>query len=124
MLTVVNYFWSHLASAIPLVISHEGASGEYPGCTDLAYEKAISDGADVLDCPVQMTKDGIPICLGSINLIDRTTAAQSYSNLVTNIPELNGDGIFSFSLTWSEIQSLKRKLNSFAYDAGDLKPVA
>lgn len=82
-------FWSLLA-AIPLVIAHEGASGVYPGCTDLAYKQAISDGADVLDCPVQMTKDGTPICLGSINLIDGTTAAQTFSKLITNIPELDG----------------------------------
>ncbi|KAK1355604.1 Glycerophosphodiester phosphodiesterase [Heracleum sosnowskyi] len=93
--------------AIPLVISHEGASGEYPGCTDLAYKQAISDGADILDCPVQMSKDGIPFCLGSINLIERTTAAQSLSNLVVNIPELNAEGIFSFSVDWSDIQTLK-----------------
>lgn len=100
-----------LLAAIPLVISHEGASGVYPGCTDLAYKQAISDGADVLDCPVQMTKDGTPFCLGSINLIDGTTAAQTFSNLITNIPELEENGIFSFSLDWSDIQSLKRKLN-------------
>ncbi|WOG96058.1 hypothetical protein DCAR_0415388 [Daucus carota subsp. sativus] len=93
--------------AIPLVISHEGASGEYPGCTDLAYKQAISDGADVLDCPVQMSKDGVPFCLGSINLIDRTTAAQSFSNLVVNVPELNTEGIFSFNVNWSDIQTLK-----------------
>ncbi|CAA2956469.1 Probable glycerophosphoryl diester phosphodiesterase 1 [Olea europaea subsp. europaea] len=47
-----------------LVISSEGASGDYPGCTDKAYSKAISDGVDVLDCPVQMTNDGIAFLLG------------------------------------------------------------
>ncbi|WVZ19522.1 hypothetical protein V8G54_006844 [Vigna mungo] len=41
----------------------------YPPCTDLAYEKATSDGVDVLDCPVQMSKNGIPFCLNSIDLI-------------------------------------------------------
>lgn len=94
----------------PLVITHEGASGDYPGCTDLAYKTAITDGADILDCPVQMTKDGVPICLGSINLIDRTNAVQDYSTLTTNIPELDGAGIFSFNLTWKEIQGLKPEI--------------
>ncbi|KAK1391660.1 Glycerophosphodiester phosphodiesterase [Heracleum sosnowskyi] len=93
--------------ATPLVISHEGASGQYPGCTDLAYKQAISDGADILDCPVQMTKDGTLFCLGSINLIDKTTAAQTFSDLKENIPELGGNGIFSFSLNWSDIENLK-----------------
>ncbi|KAM7495618.1 hypothetical protein LguiB_030227 [Lonicera macranthoides] len=84
-----------------VVISHEGASGVYPGCTDLAYQTATIDGADVLDCPVQMTKDGVPICLGSINLISRTTVALSdFSNLTRTIPELGGGkGIFTFDLT-------------------------
>ncbi|XP_076895493.1 glycerophosphodiester phosphodiesterase GDPDL3-like [Bidens hawaiensis] len=93
----------------PLIITSEGASGDYPGCTDLAYRKAVSDGADIIDCPVQITKDGIPICLGSINLLDRTTVAQSgFNNLTLVIPELHeGSGIFTFSLTWSQIQTLR-----------------
>ncbi|KAK1404995.1 Glycerophosphodiester phosphodiesterase [Heracleum sosnowskyi] len=101
----------------PLVITNEGASGDYPGCTDLAYKTAITDGADILDCPVQMTKDGVPICLGSINLIDRTNAVHVYST-TTDIPELGGAGIFSFNLTWQEIQKLKPEIyNPFADDA-------
>ncbi|GAV87255.1 GDPD domain-containing protein [Cephalotus follicularis] len=91
-----------------LVISKNGASGDYPGCTDLAYSKAISDGVNVLDCPVQMSKDGIPFCLDSINLIDSTSVAQSsFSNLTTVIPEIKAEsGIYAFSLTWSQIQTL------------------
>ncbi|KAK2969830.1 hypothetical protein RJ640_000647 [Escallonia rubra] len=111
---VPHILFSVLASAKPLVISREGASGDYPGCTDLAYAKAISDGVDILDCPVQMTKDGIPFCLASINLMDGMTVAQSlFSNLTTIIPELQADnGIFSFSLTWSQIQSLKPAISN------------
>ena len=98
-----------------LVISKYGASGDFPGCSDLAYSKAIEDGVDVLDCPVQMTEDGTLICLGSINLIDSTNVAQSsFSNLTTTIPEIMpGSGIFTFNLSWSDIQSLTRKLNLF-----------
>lgn len=43
-----------------LVISRNGASGDYPECTDLAYEKAIEYGADVIDCSVKMSSDGNP----------------------------------------------------------------
>ncbi|KAK1440228.1 hypothetical protein QVD17_06053 [Tagetes erecta] len=95
--------------AKPLIISYEGASGDYPGCTDLAYQKAVSDGSDIIDCPVQITSDGIPICLGSINLLDRTNVAQSeFTSLTTPIPDLQaGPGIFTFSLTWDQIQTLK-----------------
>ncbi|KAK8527154.1 hypothetical protein V6N13_085008 [Hibiscus sabdariffa] len=97
-----------------LVISNNGASGDYPGCTDMAYEKAIEDGVDVLDCPVQITKDGTPICLGAINLIDGTTVIRSgFSNLTTTIPELmQGSGIFTFNLSWSDIQTLEPVISS------------
>ncbi|KAK8485988.1 hypothetical protein V6N13_134061 [Hibiscus sabdariffa] len=91
-----------------LVISSNGASGDFPGCTDLAYSKAIQDGVDVIDCPVQMAMDGTPICMSSINLIDSTTVAQSsFSNLTTTIPEImQGSGIFTFNMSWNDIQSL------------------
>lgn len=94
-----------------MIITSEGASGDYPGCTDMAYTKAAWDGADVLDCPVQMAKDGIPFCLGSINLMDKTTVSRSpFTNIASTVPELNiTNGIVTFNLTWDEIKSLKRK---------------
>lgn len=104
--------YSHIAKNASgqelLVISSEGDSGDYPGCTNLAYRAAISTGVDILDCPVQMTKDRVPICLGSINLIDRTNAAQTpFINLAQSISDLDiKNGIFTFGLTWSEVQSL------------------
>ncbi|KAJ4975157.1 hypothetical protein NE237_000263 [Protea cynaroides] len=105
--------FSHLnktatGQASPVVISYNGASGVYPGCTDVAYQQAVQDGADVIDCSVQMTSDGIPICLGSINLINSTTISQSqYGTLATVIPMLQETpGIFTFNLTWKEIQNL------------------
>ncbi|XP_077210265.1 glycerophosphodiester phosphodiesterase GDPDL4-like isoform X2 [Tasmannia lanceolata] len=91
----------------PVIISHDGASGIYPGCTDLAYQQAVEDGADIIDCSVQVTEDGIPICLPSIDVLSSTTVAQSphYSRL-TNIPEIQETpGIFTFNLTWRDIQS-------------------
>lgn len=107
----INHFCHCLCvSEKPLIISFEGASGDYPGCTNLAYERAISDGANVIDCPVQMTWDKIPICLGSINLINSTTVLQSrFRNSITSVPELGGQGIYSFDLTWGHLQTLKRE---------------
>ncbi|KAI7752744.1 LOW QUALITY PROTEIN: hypothetical protein M8C21_005678, partial [Ambrosia artemisiifolia] len=108
----------------PLIISFEGASGDLPGCTDLAYEKAISDGVDIIDCPVQITSDGIPICLGSINLFERTTIAQvGLINLTTSLPDLQpGSGIFTFSLTWDQIRRLKPAMvNPYDKDYGFMR---
>ncbi|KAG2250096.1 hypothetical protein Bca4012_023036 [Brassica carinata] len=91
-----------------LVISKNGASGDYPGCTNLAYEKAINDGADVIDCSVQMSSDGKPFCLSSIDLGSTTTVVQTpFRNRSTSVPELSSvGGTYTFSLTWSEIQTL------------------
>ena len=93
-----------------LVISHNGASGEFADSTDLAYQKAAADGADIIDCSVQMTSDGITFCLGSPCLTSSTTASTTFMPRSTLVPEIQpNSGIFSFDLTWDEVQSLKRK---------------
>jgi len=109
---VVDFLLSLLIfSDKTLIISKYGASGDYPACTDLAYNKAIQDGVDVLDCPVQLSKDGIPFCLKSIDLLESTTVAQtSFSDFAMSVPEIkSGRGIFSFNLTWTQIKGLTRK---------------
>ncbi|CAN7114813.1 unnamed protein product [Brassica rapa subsp. narinosa] len=96
-----------------LVITHNGASGDYPGCTDLAYQKAVDDGADVIDCSVQMSKDGIAFCHDSADLTASTTAMTTFMARATSVPEIQPtNGIFSFDLTWAEIQSLKPQILS------------
>ncbi|KAJ4963439.1 hypothetical protein NE237_023378 [Protea cynaroides] len=96
-----------------LIISHNGASGVYPGCTDLAYQQAIDDGADIIDCSVQISKDGVPFCLDSPDLTGDSNAMTSFLSRATTIPEIQDDkGIFSFDLTWNEILTLKPQLVS------------
>ncbi|CAN8326044.1 unnamed protein product [Cochlearia groenlandica] len=97
-----------------LVISKNGASGDYPGCTDLAYEKAVKDGADVIDCSVQMSSDGTPFCSSSIDLGNITNVAQTaFRNRSTPVPEFSSvGGIYTFSLTWTEIQTLTPAIES------------
>ncbi|CAK9168825.1 unnamed protein product [Ilex paraguariensis] len=96
-----------------LIISHNGASGDYPGCTDLAYQKAIDDGADIIDCSVQMSKDGFAFCLETADLTGKTTAATTLMDRTATVPEIQPNwGIFSFDVTWSEIQSLKPQITS------------
>ncbi|KAG0480761.1 hypothetical protein HPP92_011619 [Vanilla planifolia] len=92
----------------PLVITHNGASGVYPGCTDLAYKQAVDDGADIIDCSVQMSKDGVAFCLESTDLVGSTTAMPTFMSRISSVPEIqNNTGIFSFDLTWAEVQTLK-----------------
>lgn len=98
----------------PIILSHNGASGDYPDCTDLAYDKAVNDGADIIDCPIQVTQDEVLICMSSINLMDDTTVGQSpFRSRISNIPELQSTpGIFTFDLTWEEIKSLRPSISN------------
>ncbi|XP_010943202.1 glycerophosphodiester phosphodiesterase GDPDL7 [Elaeis guineensis] len=92
----------------PLIITRNGASGVFAGCTDLAYQQAVEDGADIIDCSVQMSKDGVAFCLDSADLVGDTTAMDSFMSRSALVPEIQkNNGIFSFDLTWSEIESLK-----------------
>ncbi|WJX91290.1 hypothetical protein P8452_73088 [Trifolium repens] len=94
-----------------LIISNNGASGVYPGSTDLAYQQAITDGADIIDCSVQMTQDGISFCANSVDLIAESTAMTKFMSRSSTVPEIQPkSGIFSFDLTWAEIQTLKPQM--------------
>jgi hypothetical protein len=59
-----------------------------------------------------VTKDGIPICMGSIDLMDVTTVATSqFATPAVTITDLKDvPGVFTFNLTWDDItKNLKRK---------------
>jgi glycerophosphoryl diester phosphodiesterase len=58
--------------AAPLVIAHRGASAAAPEHTFAAYDRAVADHADVIECDLQLTKDGVLVCLHDTT-VDRTT---------------------------------------------------
>ncbi|XP_027338398.1 glycerophosphodiester phosphodiesterase GDPDL7-like [Abrus precatorius] len=96
-----------------LIISNDGASGVYASSTDLAYQQAIEDGVDIIDCSVQMTKDGIALCSSTADLMTDTTAMTKFTSRTSKVPEVQpNNGIFSFDLTWNEIQSLQPQIVS------------
>jgi len=69
---VANFSAAGVASSIshdklllerPLVIAHRGSSGVLPENTVEAFQRAISDGADVIECDVTLSRDLVPVCL-------------------------------------------------------------
>jgi glycerophosphoryl diester phosphodiesterase len=56
----------------PLVISHQGGDGVWPGDTMFAFEKSVEIGADVLEMDAHITEDG-QIVLMHDEEVDRTT---------------------------------------------------
>ncbi|WBP92897.1 glycerophosphodiester phosphodiesterase [Mycolicibacterium neoaurum] len=56
----------------PFVVAHRGASAERPEHTLAAYELALQQGADGLECDVRLTRDGHLVCLHD-RRVDRTS---------------------------------------------------
>ena len=58
-----------------LVLAHRGASYDAPEHTRPAYDKAMRDGTDFLECDLQLTKDAVLVCVHDTT-VDRTTGRQ------------------------------------------------
>ena len=56
----------------PTLIAHRGASWDAPEHTLAAYELALKQGADFVEPDLQLTKDGVLVCLHDTTL-ERTT---------------------------------------------------
>ena len=47
----------------PLVVAHRGSSAAHAEHTLAAYELALTEGADSLECDVRLTRDGVLVCV-------------------------------------------------------------
>ena len=56
----------------PFVVAHRGASAERPEHTRSAYELALQEGADGVECDVRLTRDGHLVCVHD-RRVDRTS---------------------------------------------------
>jgi glycerophosphoryl diester phosphodiesterase len=56
----------------PFVVAHRGASAERPEHTLAAYELALQEGADGVECDVRLTRDGHLVCVHD-RRVDRTS---------------------------------------------------
>lgn len=55
-----------------LVVAHRGSSGTHAEHTLTAYETAIAEGSDALECDVRLTRDGVLVCVHD-RRVDRTS---------------------------------------------------
>ena len=56
----------------PFVVAHRGASADRPEHTMAAYELALHEGADGVECDVRLTQDGHLVCVHD-RRVDRTS---------------------------------------------------
>src|SRR5262245_60939996 len=64
----------------PTLIAHRGASAEAPEHTLAAYELALKYKADYVEPDLQMTKDGVLVCLHDTTLERTTNVARVFPN--------------------------------------------
>lgn len=57
----------------PFVVAHRGASADLPEHTLAAYDLALREGADGVECDVRLTSDGHLVCLHD-RRVDRTSS--------------------------------------------------
>ncbi|MBE3578200.1 MAG: DUF1080 domain-containing protein [Limnochordales bacterium] len=94
-----------LASSLPFIIAHRGASREAPENTLAAFWRGIELKADLLECDVYLSADGVPVLMHD-STVDRTT---------------NGSGSIT-SLTLEQIKQLDAGSWKGAEFAGEKVP--
>ncbi|MGE4608575.1 MAG: glycerophosphodiester phosphodiesterase family protein, partial [Myxococcota bacterium] len=56
----------------PVSIGHRGCAGEAPENTTASFERALEQGAAILESDVHLTRDGVPVLIHD-PLVDRVT---------------------------------------------------
>ncbi len=97
----------------PAVTGHRGASALRPEHTLAAYQKAIEDGADIIEPDMVITKDGVLVARHENDITGTTnvsTASQFASRKVTkNIDGIPVTGWFTEDFTLAELKTLRAK---------------
>lgn len=97
----------------PIVIAHRGASGERPEHTLAAYERAIDQGADVIEPDLVPTKDGILVARHE-NEIGGTTDVARHPEFAARRTTRTIDGAavtgwFTEDFTLTELKTLRAR---------------
>ncbi len=99
------------AARRPLVIAHRGASAYRPEHTLPAYQLAIDQGADYIECDLVPTRDGVLISRHE-NELSKSTDVASLPVFADRLTSKRVDGVelrgwFSEDFTLDEIKSLR-----------------
>lgn len=93
----------------PFVVAHRGASAAKQEHTLAAYELALQEGADGLECDVRLTRDGHLVCVHD-RTVDRTSSGTGLVSEMTleELQQLDfgGDDDAAAVLTLSELITL------------------
>lgn len=54
-----------------LIYAHRGASADYPEMTDIAYEAAVTQGANGFECDLRLSRDEVPVLWHNSSMLER-----------------------------------------------------
>jgi glycerophosphoryl diester phosphodiesterase len=72
----------HDADVTPEIVAHRGASQHRAEHTRAAYELALQQGADGLECDIRLTRDGHLVCVHD-RTVDRTSTGRGVVSTLT-----------------------------------------
>jgi glycerophosphoryl diester phosphodiesterase len=97
-------------------VAKGGFSGVFPDSSSAAYLFALMESAPdtTLWCDVQLTKDGVGVCLRDINMQNGTSVAQQYPARKRTyvIDGVRKTGWFALDFTMAELQPVFCEYNS------------
>jgi glycerophosphoryl diester phosphodiesterase len=102
--------FSTLGGAAPLVIGHRGASGELPEHTLESYQRAIEQGADLVEPDLVLTSDGVMVARHEPMLDGTTDVAQKFPASRMTTKDVDGTpttAYFASDFTLAEIKTLR-----------------
>lgn len=88
----------------PTLIAHRGASADAPEHTLAAYELALKHGADFVEPDLQLTKDGVLVCLHDTTLERTTDVAKVFPDRAKEVGGKKTWPVAEFTL--EEVQKL------------------
>ena len=97
------------------IYAHRGASHDFPEMTMAAYESAVHQGADGLECDLRLTKDGVAVLWHDADLTrcannKAVVSGSSYAQLKMIYPQiLNIDEILDFGISQKKSLFLETK---------------
>jgi glycerophosphoryl diester phosphodiesterase len=72
----------------PQVVAHRGSSAAHAENSWAAFEAAVADGADVIECDVQGTRDGVLVIRHDLAIRDQRVAERAFSDIEAIEPGL------------------------------------
>lgn len=101
------------AASPPIVIAHRGASGERPEHTLASYERAIAQGADVIEPDLVATKDGVLVARHENEISETTDVADhpafAARRTAKTIDGRRVEGWFTEDFTLAELKTLRAR---------------